>query len=43
MGVDEGNLQPVVFDVEIIMENCPITNPTVYILTSSSNDVLVEI
>ena len=29
MGVDEGNLQ-VMDDVEIIMENCPITIPTVH-------------
>ena len=29
MGVDEGNLQ-VVDGVEMIMENCPITVPTVY-------------
>ena len=28
MGVDEGNVQ--VMDVETIMENCPITIPTVY-------------
>ena len=28
MGVDEGNIR--VMDVEMIMENCPITIPTVY-------------
>ena len=28
MGVDEGNVQ--VVDVEMVMENCPITIPTVH-------------
>ena len=37
MGVDEGNLQ--IMDVEMMIENCPITIPTVYILTSSSHGV----
>ena len=29
MGVDEGNFQ-VILDVEMVMENCPITIPTVH-------------
>ena len=33
MGVDEGNLQ--VIDVEVIMENHPLTIPLRYIFTSS--------
>ena len=29
MGVDEGNIE-VIMDVKVIMENCPITIPTVH-------------
>ena len=37
MGVDEGNLQ--VIDVDLALENCPITIPLQYILTSSDYGV----
>ena len=37
MGIDEGNLQ--VIDVDVILENCPITIPLRYILTSSGYSV----
>ena len=34
MGIDEGNLE-VIDDVEAMLENCPVTIPLRYILTSS--------
>ena len=37
MGADEGNLQFI--DVHVILENCPITIPLRYILTSSDYGV----
>ena len=37
MGVNERNLQ--IIDVEVIMENCPVTIPLRYILTSSDYGV----
>ena len=37
MGVDEENLQ--VKDVDVVLENCPITIPLRYILTSSDYGV----
>ena len=30
MGVDEGNLQ--VIDVDVILENCPVTIVTIYLI-----------
>ena len=38
MGVDEGNVE-VIDDVDVIMENCPVTIPLRYILTSSDYGV----
>ena len=39
MGIDEGNLQAI--DLDVILENCPITIPLPYILTSSDYGVFV--